>query len=121
MRRAVGYERYDTPEHQYLLNRLYSVLRLYTNFFIPTMKLVRKERQGSKVKKTYDKPQTPYARVLASPEVSEEDKAELRATYQVLDVVQLRRQLDQLLDQLLSQPADESDVTMDPTGGPETS
>ena len=121
VRRAVGYERYDTPEHQYLLNRLYSVLRLYTNFFIPTMKLVRKERQGSKVKKTYDKPQTPYARVLASPEMSDEDKAELRATYQALDVVQLRRQLDQLLDQLLSQPADESDVTMDQTGALEIS
>jgi len=53
--------------------------------------------------------------------VSEEDKAELRATYQVLDVVQLRRQLDQLLDQLLSLPADESDVTMDQTGALEIS
>jgi len=120
-RSRAGRQNDNAHVDQYLLNRLYSVLRLYTNFFIPTMKLVRKEHQGSKVKKTYDKPQTPYARVLASPEVSEEDKAELRATYQVLDVVQLRRQLDQLLDQLLSLPADESDVTMDPTGGLETS
>jgi len=121
VRRAVGYERYDTPEQLHLLNRLYSVLRLYINFFIPTMKLLRKERQGSKVKRVYDKPQTPYARVLASPEVSDEDKAELRATYQVLDVVQLRRQLDQLLDQLLSLPADESDVAVGETEAPDTS
>jgi len=53
--------------------------------------------------------------------VSDEDKAELRATYQALDVVQLRRQPDQLLDQLLSQPADEPDVTIDEAEAPETS
>ena len=121
VRRAVGYQRYDTPEQLHLLNRFYSVLRLYINFFIPTMKLLRKERQGSKVKRVYDKPQTPYARTLASPEVSDEDKAELRATYQALDVVQLRRQLDQLLDQLLSLPADESDVAVGETEAPDTS
>jgi len=107
VRRAVGYERYDTPRQLLLLNRWHSVLRLYTNFFIPAMKLVRKERQGSKVKKVYHEPQTSYARTLASPEVPDEDKEELRAAYQQLDVVQLRRQIDQLLDQLSSQSEDE--------------
>jgi hypothetical protein len=44
---------------------------------------------------------TRYARVLASPDVSEEHKAQLRETYAVLDLVQLRRQIDDLQDQLL--------------------
>ena len=39
MRRAVGYRRYDTPNELEALNELYSVLRLYTNFFQPSMKL----------------------------------------------------------------------------------
>ena len=100
VRRAVGYERYDTPDQLLLLNRLYNVMHFYVNFFLPVTKLLRKERQGSKVKKIYDEPQTPYARVLASPDVSEEVKNDLRTTYQALNVVQLRQRLDDLLDQL---------------------
>lgn len=103
VRRTVGYRRYDTPHQLHLLNRLYSVLRLYVNFFLPVMKLVKKERHGSKVKKTYDDPQTPLARVLASPDVSDEDKNALRTAYQELDVVQLRQQIDDLIEQLWSQ------------------
>ena len=65
VRRAVGYGRYDTDEQLQLLNEMYSLLRLYTNFFLPTMKLQTKERVGSRVKKTYYKAQTPYQRVLS--------------------------------------------------------
>jgi len=101
VRQAVGYFRYDTPEHLALLNRLYAVMHFYVNFFLPVAKLQTKSRQGSKVKKTYDTPQTPYARVLASPHVSEEHKTLLRETYALLDLVQLRQQLDELQDQLL--------------------
>jgi hypothetical protein len=68
------------------------------------MKLLSKERYGSRVKKTYDPPHTPYSRVLADPNVAEEDKESLRSAYHTLDVVQLRQQLDDLLDQLWSQP-----------------
>ena len=101
MRRTVGYYRYDTPEQLQLLNTLYALLRLYGNFFLPVMKLKEKVRVGSKVKRTYDERQTPYARVLASPHISQEDKAELRETYGYLDLVSLRLQINQLLDQLL--------------------
>jgi hypothetical protein len=67
VRRAVGYQRYEGDAHLAILNRLYPLLRLYTNFFQPSMKLTKKSRQGSKVTKTYDKPQTPYQRLLSSP------------------------------------------------------
>jgi hypothetical protein len=102
VRRAVGYYRYDTPQQLDLLNRLYAVMHLYVNFFLPVMKLEHKSRVGSKVKRTYDKPQTPYARVLASPHVSEEYKALLRETHALLSLVHLRQQINELLDQLLS-------------------
>ena len=101
VRRAVGYYRYDTPEQLDLLNRLYAVMHFYVNFFLPVMKLDQKVRVGSKVKKTYDDPLTPYARVLACPDVPEEQKAQLRETYQMLNLVDLRRQINELQDQLL--------------------
>lgn len=101
VRRAVGYDRYDTPEQVDLLNNLYALLHLYVNFFLPVMKLKEKVRVGSKVKRVYDEPQTPYARVLSSPHVSEEDKAALREAYGYLDLVYLRRRINELQDQLL--------------------
>jgi hypothetical protein len=102
VRRAVGYYRYDTPEQLDLLNRLYAVMHFYVNFFLPVMKLKEKTRVGSKVKKTYDDPQTPYARVLSSPDVSEEDKAQLRETYALLDLAQLRQQINDLQSSLFN-------------------
>lgn len=102
VRRSVGYYRYDTPEQLDLLNRLYAVLHYYVNFFLPIMKLQEKSRVGSKVKRVYDDPKTPYARVLASPDVSEEHKAQLREVYDLLDLVQLRQQIDELQSLLLA-------------------
>ena len=102
VRRAVGYYRYDTPEQLGLLDRLYAVMHFYVNFFLPVMKLKEKTRIGSKVKKTYDDPQTPYARVLSSTDVPEEQKAQLRETYALLDLVQLRQQIDDLQSLMLN-------------------
>lgn len=100
VRRTVGYDRIDTPGQIELLNRLYAVLHWYINFFIPSAKLKAKVRCGARVTRTYDKPQTPYTRVLGSPDVSEEDKQALREAYALLNVVQLRRQINELLDAL---------------------
>jgi transposase InsO family protein len=102
VRRAVGYYRYDTPEQLDLLNSLYALLHFYGNFFLPTMKLKEKVRVGSKVKRIYDDPQTPYARTLANDLVSEEDKAQLREVYSYLDLLALRQRIDEVQDQLLA-------------------
>jgi hypothetical protein len=100
VRRAVGYDRYASEEQLDLLNRLYAWLRLYTNFFLPVMKLQEKVRVNGKVKRIYDRPRTPYARVLESEDVSDSDKAELREAYGYLNLIALRRQIDGLQDQL---------------------
>jgi len=101
VRRAVGYGRYDSSEQLALLDALYTQLRLYVNFFLPVMKLKEKERLGSKVKRLYDDPQTPYARLLDSDDISEEDKAELQEAYGYLDLLALRRRIDELQVELL--------------------
>jgi hypothetical protein len=96
VRRWVGYARYDTPQQLRLLNQLYSRLRLYTNYFQPVMKLEEKIRVGSKVKKRYDRPRTPYQRVLESPLVDKEHKKKLNHEYSKLNPAELRRQISSL-------------------------
>ena len=100
VRRAVGYQRYDTEWQLQLLNELYASLRLYTNFFQPTMKLVSKERVGSKVTKRYDRAQTPYQRVLTAAAVSKAAKERLRAKYRLLNPAALKRKLMRLQERL---------------------
>ena len=101
VRKAVGYYRYETKKELEILNELYKVLRLYTNFFQPVMKLVEKTRVGSKVIKRYDKSKTPYQRVLDSPYVPREDKERLRAEYDQLNPAELKRELTKLKNRLM--------------------
>lgn len=100
VRRAVGYARYDTDEQCQLLNELYSYLRLYTNFFQPTMKLKSKQRVGSRVKKKYDQALTPYQRCLQSKLVSKAKKARLRTKYATLNPAALKRKIERLQERL---------------------
>jgi hypothetical protein len=100
VRRLVGYPRYDTQHQVNQLNTLYAVYRLYVNHFLPVQKLVAKVRKGGKVKRVFDDPKTPYQRVLDSPQVSLNDKRKLRAIHAKLDVVELKRQMDELVGAL---------------------
>jgi hypothetical protein len=100
VRQTVGYQRFDTTAELMVLKQLYATLRLYTNFFQPTMKLKSKERFGSRVKKSYYQPQTPYQRVLACTEVAAADKKKLQRQYQSLNPAALKRQLDKYRKEL---------------------
>jgi hypothetical protein len=100
VRRNVGYMRYDTDEELGLLNELYDVLRLYSNFFLPQAKLIEKVRVGSKVTKRYDEPKTPYRRLLESPDVDEATKRKLKRQYAKLNPAELKREILDLQDAL---------------------
>jgi len=101
VRRAVGYARYEGDAQLRLLNELYAELRLYTNFFQPVMKLLTKERTGAKVKKTYDRPRTPYQRLCSSTALSQQAKQQLRAQYAGLNPAELKRNIVRLQNRLL--------------------
>lgn len=100
VRQFVGYGRFEGPPACSALEALYEPLRRYMNFFQPTLKLLRKETVGGKVRKRYDTAQTPYQRVLRSPEVREETKTQLQQLYETLNPVALLRQLERLQAQL---------------------
>lgn len=106
VRRAVGYMRHDTPEELKILNDIYRCLRLYSNFFQPVMKLLEKTRVGSRVRKTYDRAQTPYIRVMLSPDVLKEDKKQLSYQYQGLNPAELKRNIENLQACLLQVVSD---------------
>jgi hypothetical protein len=93
-----GYERYDHPEVWPLVNTLCrGALEQLLNYFLPTMKLEKKERVGSKTVRKYGPTQTPLARVLACGEVNEATKARLRTERAVLNPFALRREVDRQL------------------------
>jgi len=103
VRRLVGYDRYDTARQVSQLNTLYDWCSLYTNHFLPVSKLVSKQRVGSRVKRSFDAPKTPYQRLLDSPDVSPKVKAQLQTIHASLDIVQLKNQIDTQID--LIQPS----------------
>jgi hypothetical protein len=86
VRKLIGWDRYDTRAAQDALNDLYRhELRWMMNLFQPSVKLVRKVRVGARLRRVYDRPQTPLDRLLATPRL---DQARL-APY-----VTLRARLD---------------------------
>jgi len=101
VRKMVGYRRYDTEEEQKILNQLYRFLSFYTNYFQPLRKLIKKERVGAKVKKTYGAPRTPYRRVLEIPEIPDRTKETLTRLYNQINPAQLKREMEKLQNKLI--------------------
>lgn len=93
IRREVGYGRYDSEGERTLIAAIYADLRLYVNFFLPSMKLIAKERVGSRLRKRYDSPATPYERLLALKVLDEATQAGLQEQYLTLNPAALRRRL----------------------------
>ncbi|WP_161886003.1 integrase catalytic domain-containing protein [Marisediminicola antarctica] len=63
--RELGYHRYDTPAELTLLNEIWELDRVFTNYLLPQQKLVFKQRNGAKVPKRYDVATTPHQRAIA--------------------------------------------------------
>ncbi len=100
VRRLVGYDRYTSKAAYQCLERVYDDVRLYLNFFQPTMKLVSKTRHGAKVNKVYDMARTPYQRLLGGAVLTEAKRQELAAAYHGLNPVRLLKQINSNLEQL---------------------
>ncbi|MCH8311269.1 MAG: transposase, partial [Chloroflexi bacterium] len=54
VRQLVGYDRFEGQAAYRQLNEMYRAVRLYVNFFQPSMKLRTKTREGSRVRRSYD-------------------------------------------------------------------
>lgn len=86
VRQWFGHHRLDNPKFVPLMNKLYrSEWRLYHNFFLPSVKLVEKKMVASKTIKRYDKPKTPYQKVIESPEIPNSVKHFLKEQFENLN------------------------------------
>lgn len=101
VRQVLGYQRFDTKEIFELMKKLYrGPLRLYINFFQPSVKCIEKKRIGSQIKKVYDTAKTPYERVLLHPSVPQENKEKLTVLFESLDPFKLRKEIDVLVREI---------------------
>ncbi|MDR1307599.1 MAG: hypothetical protein LBK74_08505 [Treponema sp.] len=91
----------STPAEHQALARVYRSLCPLLNYFLPTVKLIDKQRVGAKVRKIYDKPMSPYQRLMACPDLSGEARAELRRRYQRYNPVLLRQGVHRAVDALM--------------------
>lgn len=67
VRKLFGYGRFDSEKARDAMNDLYrNELRIFQNVFQPSVKLLKKIRKGARVRRVYDKPKTPWQRVLLS-------------------------------------------------------
>jgi hypothetical protein len=95
VRPLTGYARYEGDQAVAYLNRLYAVHRLHLNFFCPSMKLVDKQRNGAKVSKKYDRPQTPFVRLIGYDVLTKQTQQVLQADYQQLNPAELMRKIEE--------------------------
>lgn len=101
VRKLLAWDRYDTPEAVEAINDLYrNELRLWMNLFQPSVKLLRKIRVGSKLRRKYSPAQTPLDRALGSGVMEAQPAAELRALRQRLDPFELARTIDRQLERI---------------------
>ena len=76
-------------------------MREYVSFFMPSQKLIEKVRDGSRVTRRYDAPQTPYRRVLACAAIDAAAKRRLKRHYATLNPAELKRRIEALQKKLL--------------------
>lgn len=103
VRKTVGYLRYDTPKEYEALQEVYRHLCPLINFFYPSAQLIKKVRIGSKVKKIYDDPKTPYQRLLESDQIDAKVKRRLKAMARRLHIVEQKRLVDEAIDKLMKE------------------
>ncbi len=105
VRKVFGWRRYDSLEAINAMNQLYSnELRWLMNLFTPSMKLKKKIRIGSKLKRIYDQPQTPLDRLIASGSGKKDQISQLVTLRANLDPFELSNQIELRIAQISSLP-----------------
>lgn len=101
VRKLLGWDRYDSQAAVEALNDLYrQELRWLLNLYLPSVKMVKKTRVGSKLRRVYDAPQTPLERVAGSGYAEPSRLAELTKLQSRLDPFELARSIDRKLKRI---------------------
>lgn len=98
VRQLFGYYRFQDPQLVILMNNLYhNELSLLHNYFYPAMKLQDKMRIQSKIKKQYDKPKTPYQRLMLSEHINVLQKEKMQKVFESSNPFELQKAVQRKL------------------------
>ena len=102
VRKHAFHWRYDTPEELALLGELWPLVSLRLNFFTPTKKPTGYAATADgRRKRLYDKPQTPWQRVLDSELLTQDKVAIVRARIDGVNPANLTRRINQIQMRLI--------------------
>jgi hypothetical protein len=101
VRKLIGWDRYDTLEATAAMKDLYrNELRLLANLFLPSVKLTKKIRKGSRLIRIYDDAKTPLDRLLESGMGNRKRLDEYRRLRNRLDPFKLSQVVDKKLERI---------------------
>ena len=101
VRKPLGYGRFDTQAAVDAINDLYRhELGWFQNLFLPSFKLIAKVRVGSRLRRRYDTPKTPFQRVLDSGRGDPAKIAAYRRLREQLNPFELSRIIDRKLERI---------------------
>lgn len=100
VRELVGYYRYDTAAELELLNQIWAADDAFANYFLPSLKLASKHREGAKVVKKYHQAATPHQGARAHPATRKRPVITMNARFKRLRLGALQRQILDLTWQL---------------------
>ncbi len=103
VRQYFGHLRLDTPEQIEAMNVIYEKMWLYYNLFQPVLHLCEKTMAGEKIRRTWDKAQTPFERLKATGNLSAHQQQHLQELYEQTNPRQLRNEIHRLLTLLWEQ------------------
>lgn len=85
-----------------MMNELYcNELRLMLNYFQPSVKLIERRRVGSRVRRVFDKPKTPFERLIELNALSSDRLAAMRAERDAVDPVALAAAIEHKVARVL--------------------
>jgi hypothetical protein len=102
VRQLIGYGRLEGEHVAELLNDLYAKeWSLFRNFFCPVMKHLRTEAEGSRKRRIYDRPATPFERLKQSDKADRAQLARLAKRFAPLDPFALKDTIEAKLRAVL--------------------
>ncbi len=98
VRHLFGYDRFEDPRLVRLMNEVYQhEWSLYQNHFMPSQKLLSKEKINAKYRRKYEKAKTPYQRLLDSPDIENDVKMQRAILHQTLNPFELKKTIEKKL------------------------
>ena len=103
IRQYFGYMRFDKPEIVTMMNDLFLIEWSYLhNYFLPSMKLVSKERINGKVIKKHSPPKSPLERLLDSGTLTKKKEKELKEKFNRLNPFKLQKEVERKIKKILN-------------------